>query len=161
MGAGDFQAAESLLGNEFVVQHLLPFALVFAIVYGVLDSVDIFGNDSNMESVVAAAIGIFVAFQGNVVYTFMQTYLPDIGLLLVGLLGVVIVLGISGLELEGSDGLTYGGYLVIGIGLLFMWSSFGDTQFLEPVTGQIGSAGNLGSYVVVIGILYLIYKGMD
>ena len=109
----------SSLGNaiEFLKDFgffdvVLPFLLVFTIVFGVLEKTKIFGTEKykdqdqprrNLNSVVAFCIAFFVVAAGNIVTT-IQTSLPIVALVLIVIIIFLLLFG----ALMGQDELQHG-----------------------------------------------------
>lgn len=169
--AGALQSINNVFANNtFIMQRLLPFLLAFAVVYGILDSVSPFSDDSNSNEVVALAIALFVAFQGHILFNFMSSYLPGISIGVVGLLGLVILLGIAGVEIDGDGGGGQWKYLLVAIAGLYVWGEFAGTRggFVDTFIGApggitdeffraIGGASNLLGYIIVAGLVFMVW----
>jgi hypothetical protein len=96
-----------------VFSVLLPFLLIFAIIYGILGSTKVLGDNRGVSVIISAVIGLFVVrIEG--IATFMVTLFSGLG---VGLSVLLMILLLTGLFL-GPKNLDswFNGY--IGIGLL-------------------------------------------
>ena len=90
------------LGNLFaqweaagVFDYMLPFLLIFAVVLGLLNKINIFGNAQNpakgVNAIIALAVG-FMALQFDIVSTFFSEIFPRFGIAL-SIILVIIILG--------------------------------------------------------------------
>ena len=75
-----------------VFAYVLPFLLIFAIVFGILAKTKIFDN-KGLNAIIAIAIGI-LALQFNFVSVFFSEIFPRLGIALSILLVVLILLGL-------------------------------------------------------------------
>lgn len=76
-----------------VFEFLLPFLLVFAIVYGVLQSTKIFGGDKGVHSIISVVIGVLAVRYVEFTY-FYQELFPRLGIGLTILLAILILTGL-------------------------------------------------------------------
>ena len=96
-----------------VFAYVLPFLLVFALVYGILTKSKIFGEDNKaVNAIISLAFGL-LSLVGDFVPNFFQTIIPMAGVALSVLLVAIILLG---LFYDGSGG--------NNISKAIMWSLF-------------------------------------
>lgn len=72
--------------------YVLPFLLIFAIIYGILNTMKIFENKNGINAIISLAVSL-MALQTGLVSEFFNEITPLIGIGLVILLGVLIFLG--------------------------------------------------------------------
>ena len=111
-----------------VFAYLLPFLLIFALVYGILDKLKILGDNKGINIVLAVAIGL-MALQFNFVSYFFAEIFPRLGVGLAILLVVVILLG-AFVDIEEHKWIKWilfgvGGLTVLIIVFQSLGSSFG------------------------------------
>jgi len=94
--------AIELLGNFGFFSVVLPFLLVYALVYGLLKKTKIFGDDDSVAQVIGLAIGGFVIASTDVV-NLMMGVIPQASFLLVAVLLLMMISALMGLGME--DGL--------------------------------------------------------
>jgi hypothetical protein len=167
-----FGEIQNSLQSTGSLEFLLPFAILFALVLGILRKTGIIEDDP-AQVLLSAGIAGFIAFQTDAPTTigsFMSETMPVLGMALVGLLGVIIMIGLVG----GDDLLSLGGggtdwvvYGLLGIVALLAWSIYSDTTVVEdmPFIGSISGEGSVsGGMIAVLLILGLIgwaIKGED
>lgn len=73
---------------------ILPFLLVFTIVFAVLQKTKIFGEDKKNINVVVAAILALLFLQNNYLIFLLQRFLPNVSLFLIIFLMFLLILGV-------------------------------------------------------------------
>lgn len=123
--AFDFMSILAQWEDMGVFNVLLPFLLVFAITFAILEKVKIFGADKrNINGIIAAILGILVA-RNQYVVGIINRFLPNISLFMVIILMFLLLLGIFGGAYTGWQG----GMLTIAaiVSLFFViWSLSSD-----------------------------------
>jgi len=76
-----------------VFSYVLPFLLIFAIVYGILANIQIFGENKAINAIIALAVGL-ISLQFNFVGTFFSEIFPRVGMGLSILLAAIILIGL-------------------------------------------------------------------
>ena len=78
-----------------VFTYMLPFLLIFSIVYGILSKVNIFGENDNktVNAIIALVVGL-MAIQVDAVPLFFADILPRLGIALAGVLVFLILMGL-------------------------------------------------------------------
>jgi len=95
----------SLQGSG-IYEYVLPFLLIFAITFAILEKVKILGEDKkSINAVVAIIIGLIFVTQFSLVYT-LNSFLPKISLFIIIAVMVLILFGILGAPVhKGLGGL--------------------------------------------------------
>jgi hypothetical protein len=92
----DFYEGMSFLDDIGGFDILLPFLLVFTLVFAVLQKIKLFGDSSKkVNAVVALVLGIFFLQNTYLVYI-LQRFLPNISIILVVFLMFLLLLGVFG-----------------------------------------------------------------
>lgn len=125
-----FESTFQMLEAWGIADTLLPFILIFAIVFAVLDKAQIFGeNKRNINIIIALVIGLSVVIphvtnsyppEADVV-DLMNIILPQVSLVAVAFLMVLILVGVVGGEWMGSH---TGGWMAM-IGAIAVFIIFG------------------------------------
>lgn len=120
MIGGVFLAATDLFEQMFasweqfgIFTYLLPFLLIFALVFGILTMVDMFKNNKAVNAIIAVVVGL-MSLQFKIVPQFFAEIFPRLGIGLIVILVVMIVLGIF---LPKDAWVTYA---LFGIGVLVL-----------------------------------------
>jgi len=82
-----------------VFAYLLPFLMIFAIVYGVLSKSEFLGPNKGVNATIALAVGL-LALQSNYVSNFFAVIFPYTGLAISVLLVALILMGLMGKEIS-------------------------------------------------------------
>ena len=135
------------LDQAGVFAYLLPFLLVFAVVFGILEKAKILGHNRGVHATIAVAVGLLWLYN-DYVTQFFATIFPYAGIGISVLLVALIFMGLISKE----DNTHWVRYIWFGIGALafiaIIWASFEDVGFLF---GR--GTGNIAEFIPVILIL--------
>jgi hypothetical protein len=139
--------------NEWGVNDiLLPFLLIFAITYAVLDKAQIFGNDKkNINVIISLVMGVlFVAPHATGAYPtgmdpveIMNAAIPNVGIVMIGAILVLILIGVW-----GGNNLNF--FRSSFATLLIILSSLGITIY---IFGQAAGWWAMGGFPKIFGFL--------
>jgi peptidoglycan/LPS O-acetylase OafA/YrhL len=97
-GAGMFQSG--ILGEMLskweqagFFSYLLPFLLIFALVFGILTRTNLFKDNKVVNGIIALAVAL-MALQFDFVPTFFAQIFPRVGVALAIILGIMIIVGL-------------------------------------------------------------------
>jgi len=141
-----FQNLLQQLENLGFFQYVLPFLLIFAVVYAVLTKIHVFTENKGAAVLIAFAIGL-LALQLGIVSSFFQILFPKAA---IGIALLLIALILSGAFIPDTK--KEYSWVFFGIGMLIfiivMISAFSDWQF-------IGSNwwNNYGALIIVLVIV--------
>lgn len=91
--------------------YVLPFLLIFALVFGILTRTQIFKNNKAINGVIAFVVGL-LALQFNFVPVFFSEIFPRLG---IGLAVILALLILAGLFFDPNNKWVSYGLLVIGV----------------------------------------------
>jgi len=118
-----------------VFSYMLPFLLVFALVYGIFTKLHLFGDsrDKSINAIIALAVAL-MSLQFNIVPVFFADILPRLGIALAGILVMVILLGLFGNPNNKAlnNTLMWGSF---GVGILIILQS---TELFQGGTDLLG-----------------------
>ena len=137
-----------------VFAYLLPFLLIFAIVYGVLTNVKLLGENKGINLVLSLSIGL-MALQFNFVSVFFSEIFPRLG---VGLSIILVVMVLLGAFIDFNDQSNKWIKVVFGIlgaviALIVVLQSLGSSFML----GGNWGFSNLGYFMNQYGTTVLIF----
>jgi hypothetical protein len=73
--------------------YVLPFLLIFALVYAIISNMKLFGDNKGVSAVIALCVGL-LSLQFDVVSIFFAEIFPRVGIALSVILAVLIILGL-------------------------------------------------------------------
>jgi len=140
-----------------VFAYLLPFLMIFAIVYGILSKSNFLGNNKGVNATIALAVGL-ISLQFDYVANFYATIFPYTGMAIAVLLIALILMGMMGTELDWTK------YIWFGIGavsfLVVLFYTFSGSYFFGYGSYNVyESLPAILALLVVIGIMVAIIKG--
>ena len=92
--------------------YILPFLLIFALIFGVLERTQIFKDNKSISGIIAFVVGL-MALQFDIVPQFFSEIFPRLG---VGLAVLLVVLILAGLFIDPSKASI--GYTLLGVGVI-------------------------------------------
>ncbi|MEK6871532.1 MAG: hypothetical protein AABX16_01380 [Nanoarchaeota archaeon] len=141
-----------------VFAYLLPFLMIFALVYGILSKTKVLGDNKGVNATIALAFGL-LALQFDYVAGFYASIFPYAGMGLAAFLIAMIFLGMTGSENKGWGPMSW---LIIGgvIFIVVLMTSLSDLFWLGgSAAGLAGAAPALFAIALVVGIMSLIIWG--
>lgn len=149
----------------------LPFVLVFAIIYGLLSKLELFGDKSRQVNAVVGLSGALYAVSSPAVQGFGQQFIPlygSVGLLLVFALTIMIALGLTNITPEqySKTFAVMGAVLAAGVvGLIVNAGGLSVLGVSLPTAVAVPaiSAATIGTVAVVgaagAGVVYMVRGG--
>jgi len=136
-----------------VFSYILPFLLIFAVIFGILMKIKVFGDNRSLNAVIALVVGL-LALQFDLVPVFFSEIFPRVGVALSILLTLLVLVG---LFLDPNS--KYVSYGLLGVGVII---------FLAVLVKTAGYLGWYSAYwwsaywpqavlgMVVLGIFFAI-----
>ncbi len=131
-----------------VFDYALPFLLIFAVVFGILSFMKIFGNNKGVNVIIALVVG-FMAIRFGWFNQFYAELFPRLGIGVVTLLAVLILVGLFIPE----DERRYWGWGLAGIAVIIGIIVIYQT-FLNLGWGIYGFGGEAVGWII-LGVLFL------
>ncbi len=97
---------------------VLPFLLIFAIVFATINNMKLFGQQKAVSAVIALCVGL-LALQFNVVPIFFSEIFPRVGIALSVMLAVLIILGLFIPTAEPAQKFFH--YLLLGMAFIALF----------------------------------------
>ena len=133
-----------------VFAYLLPFLMIFAIVYGILSKTNLLGKNKGVNATISLAVGL-LALQSNYVTNFYAMIFPYTGMAIAVLLVALILMGLTASDIEWTK------YVWFGIGAIsfvfVLIYSFSDWRWFS---GGFYSFYDSVPAIVAIGLLLLV-----
>ena len=157
----DFYAMFNWLENVGAFDIVLPFLLVFAITFALLQKINLFGKDDNdnkgkrISAIVAVVMAFFLVSQTTLV-DLIKDFLPRVSMIILVLLMLLLVVGVFVKSSEWGDNLLSIG-VVVSI-LLVIWAIGAAAGWNVPLIDQITEQDiavllMVGVFVLVIWLI--------
>jgi len=140
-----------------VFSYVIPFLLIFAVVFAILDKSGILGNSNKaINTIVAASIGL-LALQFELVPIFFSNIFPKMGVGLAAILVLLIFLGFVGIN-GTNGGKTYKAIGIIVGATILLWA-FSDFWWFGSYGGNFGWWFNdyIWSLLILAAVAGVIY----
>ncbi len=163
MADGLFTGVVESLQQMGFFDVLLPFLLIFAIVYGILEKTKLFEERHDINATIAFVIGMIVIGTSWVLGV-LSGFLPWVGLLSVLFVSFLLLIGLfwgKAEEFSKSNLLRWGGTAVVLIAFIFVlppllgFNIFGTGTFGGMTTADWGA---LIAIFIVFGLILYIAK---
>ncbi len=134
--------------------YLLPFLIIFAMVFGILTRIKIFEENKAVNAIIALAVGL-MALQFGFVSVFFSELFPRVG---IGITIILIVLVFLGLFMDPNSGGTR--WMMFGVGVIVVIVILVQTAEASSWwysgwwwSDNIGTILVLAAFVAIIGII--------
>ena len=153
-GGGDFGRALLKLEELGFFDYLLPFLIIFAMIFGILSRVKVFGDNKGIDAIIAVSVGLMVLQLGFVSEFFTELF-PRVG---IGITVILVILIFLGLFMDPDSGGTR--WVMFGIGfvvvVIILIESAEATSWWYSGgwwSNNIGTLLILAFFVAIIGII--------
>ena len=135
-------------------RYILPFLLIFAVVFAILKQIKIFEDNTGASVLIAVSIGL-LALQLNFVSVFFQDFFPKVG---VGIAILVVALILAGGFISGNDKLFSWVFLLVGgaIFFLILVLTFSGTNFVGNFWWNEYGTLVIVALVIIVAIVMVI-----
>ncbi len=160
--ADPFTEMMSQLANMGFFTFLLPWLFTFAIVYGLLAKVGLFGGSNNR---ISALIGIIAAFfitpyAGPWLAAYFTSIFGGSAIILAGILTIVLFAAMIGIEPKAIGAKKYGIPIIAIIGIvLFFFAIGGDLGAFGGTTIGSNTIVTIIFIVILLAAIWLVIKG--
>ncbi len=136
-----------------VFSYVLPFLLIFAVVFGILMRIKVLGDNRSLNAVIALVIGL-LALQFELVPIFFSEIFPRVGVALSIILALLVL---SGLFLDPNSKYVSYGLLAVGV-IIFLAVLVKTSGYLGWYSGYWWYANwpSILLGLVVLGIFFAI-----
>ncbi|MDP1694994.1 MAG: hypothetical protein Q8L34_05640 [Candidatus Woesearchaeota archaeon] len=136
-------------------QVLLPFILIFTIIFAVLQKVRLFGaNAKNINVVIAILIAFFTIRAGAVVLLINQ-FLPKVSAIVLVIMMLLLVLGIFGISGDTWTGWPFFAAVLLSI-VAVGWSVFSSIPGLGNLPTWIRLSSTDKGILLLVGIMLIV-----
>ena len=134
--------------------YVLPFLIIFALVFGILTKINIFEQNKGINAIIALAVGL-MALQFGFVSAFFSELFPRLG---IGLAIILSILVVVGMFMDYDEG--WGRWMMFGIGAVIVIVVLAQTAEAGSWwysgwwwSDNIGTILVLAAFVAIIGII--------
>ncbi len=159
----DINSVFGQLQSIGVYDFLLPFLLVFTIIFAILEKTRLMGTDqnqkpkTNINTILALIIGLIVVVQTPIIQV-MNNYLSKMALFIVIILIFLLVLGIFGANVEG--GITGGvtGFFVLVVAILaVLWALSPELGFNDIFNRYLPRDSDRGLMLFIVIFIVVVW----
>ncbi len=144
---GDFGSILASWQQAGVFSYALPFLLIFAVVFGILSKIKVFGDNKGLNAVIALVVGL-LALQFAFVPIFFSEIFPRVGVALSVLLTLIILLGLF-FDSNDNKVINYG-LLIVAV-IIFLIVITKTTGYLGWYSGDWWYANR--SFIIGVGLI--------
>jgi len=128
--------------------HILPFLLIFAVVFGILSRMGMFRENKGIQAIISIVLGL-LAIRTNLLGDVLKVISPRLGVGLVVLFALLILIGLF--IPDESQGMW--GWILMGAGLVIFIVIIGQTADVLKWFNGGYYGDDLVSYIVLIVLL--------
>ncbi len=153
----NFPAMLKELENTGFYEVILPFLLIFTIVFAVLQKVMIFGGDSRKYNVIISLVMAFLVIRMTSIVASINMFLPKVSWIVLVLIMTLMLLGIFGAKSEGFTGVPFFMAVIISI-VGIIWAVSPSTKlpsWLQLTTADKVTLFAIGAFFLAI---YFVFK---
>lgn len=136
-------------------QVLLPFILIFTIIFAVLQKVRLFGDNSKNINIVIAILIAFFTIRAAPVVGLMNQFLPKVSAIVLVIMMLLLVLGIFGISGDSWTGWPFFAAVLLSI-LAVGWSVFSSIPGLGSLPTWIRLSSTDKGILLLVGIMLII-----
>jgi len=124
-----------------VFDYVLPFLLIFSIIFAILEKSHVLGtNKTNINVVVSAVVGLLVLIQPGIIDT-INLFLPRVALIIVVILmGLIVISLLGGQQFPGLSGTTFSVAAILAIIAIILALTLGEGSTGFSISPQDRSA---------------------
>lgn len=154
----NFGSIVSDLESAGFYEVLLPFMLVFTLIFGILEKINIFGQESHKLNVVIALVAGFLIVRETALVGLINRFLPNVSMFVIIIIGFLIVLGIFGIKSDNwGGGLLFVFVIVAVVGVIWGIKSAAEQEgvqwlpiWLDITERDLEIIGFVGAALVVM-----------
>ena len=145
-----------LLGNEFFTNVILPFVLVFTVLFAILEKTALLGEKKDIHAIVALIISLIAIGVPAAVGT-LQKFIPVMAVMLIILFAWLLVFGFAGksVDVDWSPGLKKFFMVFLGVILLVVitWAIASTTGWLDKINLNEVLSAQITQMVIFVGAI--------
>lgn len=153
----------SFLTRNEVFDILLPFILIFAIIFAVLQTAKILGGKKNIDAIVSIVFGLLL-IRSEVAINTINRFLPNVALAIIVVLMILLLLGVFlGKDYEWASGMKFIAAILSLIVVLWIFGASYWNRFGVPnIFGNLSSeTKGIILFIVILIIIVAAVGGED
>ncbi len=128
----DFSSLVSNLESTGFYEVVLPFFLIFTIIFGILEKTDIFGSNSHKFNIIIALVAGFLIIRNQTLVALMNSFLPNVSMFILIIIAFLIILGIFGVQSDKwGGGLLFVFMIVAVVGVIWGLTQAADQEGIQ------------------------------
>ncbi len=135
-----------------VFDYLLPFLLIFALVFGILQKSKILGENKGIHIIISIVLGL-MALQGGIVQRFFQPLFPRLAMGLGVILTVIILVGLFINDTDKKYWFWGLGALGAVVAIIVISNAFTEYGWYSSASYYSDNAGWIIGGVLLIGVI--------
>lgn len=125
----DFYSMVSSLESAGFYEIVLPFFLIFTIIFGILEKTNIFGKESHKFNIIIALVAGFLIVRNQTLVALMNSFLPNVSMFVLVIIAFLIILGIFGVQSDKwGGGLLFVFVIIAVVGVIWGLVQAADMQ---------------------------------
>ncbi len=162
----NFRGALQQLEGLGLTDLFLPFFLIFAVIFAVLQRIKLFGEEKKYNVIVALVLSILPVLQHYLrpgsdidLVKMLNTALPQVSILIIAVILVMLMLGLVGWKKENGNLSTVAGILAIGGLIAVFWNAYDSTFSPTTLFDKNSELWSLIIIILVFGIVVTYVTG--
>ncbi len=128
----DFSSLVSNLESIGFYEVVLPFFLIFTIIFGILEKTRIFGQDSHKFNIIIALVTGFLVVRNQTLVALMNSFLPNVSMFVLIIIAFLIILGIFGVQSDKwTGGIMFVFMIIAVVGVIWGLTQAADQEGIQ------------------------------
>jgi len=146
--------AFSFMIHPLFYQIILPFILVFAVIFAILERSEILGEGKKYVNILVAACISFIFIGVPSMVNLTLKIIPIVSVVIVVLLCLLLIFGFTGIEIRNNKSLKIALGIVLGVAMLIiiLWS-VGAFKFISKWSHSSGFASYIAFTAIFVGVI--------
>jgi len=147
--------------SQGLFKYILPFLLVFALIYGILSNMRILGENKGVHAIIAVALGL-LSLYNDFLPNFVEDFAPSLAIGLSILLAAIILFGLF-IGGDEDSKISWIKYILFGVAaivfIIVAYSSLNNYNFVGSWAWQEYAPAFIVLLIIVALIAFMIWGG--
>jgi len=143
-------------------KYVLPFLLIFALVYGILSNMKVLGENKGVHVVIAVALGL-LSLYGDYLPNFVESFAPNLAIGLSILLAAIILFGIFLTGTEDDSKIKWIKYILFAVAAAVFvvagYDALNDSNFSGSWAWQEYAPAAIVLIIIVVLVALVVNSG--